>query len=287
MKRACSFALILSLVSVGDAVASPWVKAPGTGYAKVSGSTFSTNQVVDASGQSTQTPWQYTNHSVTTYFDVGVAPRVGLNLTLPFHIADNSYESLVYQRSGLGDLGLGLSFAILEGRCPLTAAVGGSIPLYDGVIPSDAEIAGATGGSNPAERYLPALGDGAYELTPGLAVGCSFYPVPGWATAKVSYQARSNGFGDGIRGSFGTGAFVLPERLAIMVGVDTVQRFDATAERPTKSYLSAHVAALVRVGWGFSVEGNISHIPGGVFVAKGTTYGLGISYDGRLFPDPY
>lgn len=288
MTSARSIALF-SLLTLTPALADagPWVKEPGKAYIKVSASTFSTDQVVDANGESTTTPWIYTNHSVTTFLDVGVAPRVGLNLTLPVHIADNTFDALTFQRSGLGDLGLGINVAVLTGRCPLSAQIGGSIPLYDGIIPSDAELAGATGGSDPSQRYLPMLGDGAYELHPGLAIGCSFYPVPAWATAKVAYSLRSDGFGDGIKSSFGAGGFVWPERLAVVAGVDAVQRFSGEFERPTKSYMSVYAGLLVPIGWGLSAEATIGHIPGGVFVAKGTTYTLGISFDGKLFPSPY
>jgi len=288
MNSARSFALFsMVLLSPSLAQAGPWVKEPGKAYVKVSASTFSTDQVVDANGNHTTTPWTYTNHSVTTFLDVGVAPRVGLNLTVPFHVADNSYESLKYQRSGLGDLGLGINVAALTGRCPLSVEIGGSIPLYDGIIPSDAELTGATGGTDPSQRYLPMLGDGAYEFHPGVSIGCSFYPVPAWATAKISYSLRSDGFGDGIKSGFGAGGFVWPDRVALIAGIDAVQRFSGEFERPTKSYMSVYTGFLVRIGWGFSAEATIGHIPSGVFVAKGTTYSLGISFDGKLFPDPY
>ncbi len=289
MTRARCFALLFNffvLVPAG-AQAGPWVKAPGSAYVKVSGSSFSTDQVIDASGKHTTTPWSYSNQSLTTYMDLGIAPRLGFNLSLPVHMAENSYEALRYQRTGLGDLGLGLNLAVFRGRCPVSLELGASIPLYEGVIPSDAEVSGGSATSDPSERYLPMLGDGAKELHPGVSIGCSLYPIPVWTTAKVAYGLRTNGFGDGVRSSFGVGGFVWADRLAVMGGVDMVQRLSSDHERPTKSYMSVYAGLLAKIGMGFSVETSLSHIPAGVFVAKGTTFNLGISYDGRLFPDPY
>lgn len=288
MKSARSFALIALLGGLSsEATAGPWVKSPGDAYLKVSGSTFSSDQVVDATGADTVTPWLYENQTLTTYLELGIAPRLGLSLNLPYQTASNSYANLVFERAGLADLGLGLSFAAVEGRCPVSVTLGSSIPLYDGVIASDAEIAGMTGGATPQERYTPMLGDGAYELHPGLSAGCSLYPIPAWVTGSLSYSLRSDGFGDGVRSSFGAGGYVWPGRLALVTGVDVVQRFEGEFERPTKSYLSLYSGVLVTLGAGFSLEASLSHIPGGVFVAKGTTYNLGLSYAGRLFPDPF
>lgn len=289
MSRARSFALmsVFLMIAPGGAHGGPWVKGPGKAYVKVSGSSFTTDQVIDASGQHTTTPWTYSNQTLTTYVDVGIAPRLGLNLSLPLHVAENSYEALRYQRTGLGDLGLGLNFAVFSGRCPVSVELGGSIPLYDGVLPSDSEVTGSSASADPSQRYLPMLGDGASEVHPGVSIGCSLYPIPAWTTAKVAYGLRTNGFGDGVRSSFGVGGFVWPDRLAILGGIDTVQRLSPDHERPTKSYMNLYVGLLVKVGMGFSIESSVSTIPAGVFVAKGATYNLGISYDGRLFPDPY
>lgn len=288
MIRARSFALLALLGGwSSEATAGPWVKAPGEAYLKVSGSSFSSDQVVDATGSDAVTPWVYDNQTVSTYLELGLAPRLGLNLNLPYQTASNTYSNLVFKQAGLGDLGVGLNFAAIEGRCPVSLSLNGSIPLYDGVIPSDAEIAGTTGGSTPEERYTPMLGDGAYEIQPGVSAGCSLYPIPVWLTASISYGLRTEGFGDGVRSSFGAGGFVWPGRLALVTGVDVVQRFDNRAERPTKSYLSVYGGLLATLGWGLALEASVSHIPGGVFVAKGSTYNLGLSYTGRLFPDPF
>jgi hypothetical protein len=285
--RLARISLLFVLVFVStDVLAGPWVKPPGEGYLKVSGSTFSSDRVVDVNGVDGTTPWTYSNQSVTTYFDVGIAPRVGLNLSLPFQVSANTYESIRYERSGLGDLGLGVSVALLQQRCPVSLELSGSVPMYEGVIASDAEV-GAVGGSDPSQRYLPMLGDGASEFSPGISAGCSLFPIPAWVTARMSYQLRNNGFGDGIKSSFGVGGYIWPKRVALVGGLDLVQRLNNEAERPTKSYLSAFAGVLVTIGAGFSAEATTSFVPSGAFVSTGTTYSLGISYTGGLFPNPY
>lgn len=286
MHTARAIAVLLSLSVSNVAYAAGWVKAPGDAYVKVSGSTFSTDQVVDADGVSTTTPWTYTNRTITTYLEVGIARDFGLNVSLPFTIADNTYDSFKYERSGLTDLNVGLSYALGKGRCPVAADLSASFPLYDGVVGADAQV-GATGGDDPTQRYLPMLGDGALELAPGLSVGCSLHPIPVWLTARVAYQLRNEGFGDGIKTSFGAGGYIWPKRVALVAGLDVVQRFDGNNERPTKSYLSVYGGALVALGLGLSAEATVSYVPSGVFVATGTTYSLGLSYTGRIFPDPY
>ncbi len=278
--------LFLMVLTSGDALAGPWVKPPGEGYVKVSGSAFSSDNVVDANGVEGTTPWTYSNQSITSYFDIGIAPRVGLNLSVPFQVSANTYESIRYERSGLGDLGFGASVALLQERCPVSLELSGSIPLYDGVIATDAEV-GATGGTDASQRYLPMLGDGGSEFSPGISAGCSLFPIPAWVTARIGYQLRTNGFGDGIKSSFGVGGYVWPKRVALVGGLDIVQRLDDEAERPTKSFISASAGVLVTIGAGFSAEASASLLPSGTFVSTGTTYTIGISYTGRLFPNPY
>ena len=292
MRRALSVraaawaAWMMTALVAAPALAGPWVKEPGEVYAKVSGGVFDSQDIFDVNGQQVSPPFVYSNTGVYTYAEIGLAPRFALALSLPFLMSTNTVQERTrYNRSGFGDLDLVAQGQLYRGACVVSGDMGLRVPLYSGVVPADGEAPGVSG-SGPS-RFLPLLGDGSVDINPGVSVGCSLFPLPGWVTLETALNLRTRGFGSGARAALGVGAFVWPERVALMGRAEVLKRFSAQNERPTKEYLNVGGGVLVRVFDGLALEAVGSALPWGAFLAKGWSVNVGVSYSGRLFDDPF
>lgn len=286
------------LVGVGlvaassSAQAGPWVPEPGEGYAKLSAEYFDATGVYDQQGEPRDPNYQYSHRAFRLYTDVGVAPHVGFSASVPFVIGENRRPTddgpARYIKRGFGDLDLELQTGTEFGALALGLAGRVRIPLYDETVSADAPNPLRFTQSELRERrFLPALGDGSVDVTPLAQAGLSLHPLPMWVTASVGPKFRFQGFGDGLQYAVGAGAFAIPDRLAVQTRVSGIQRFSDDNRRPTKSYLQLSGGPLVRLVGPLSFEATASYIPTGAFVSKGWSVSAGVSYDGRIFPDPF
>lgn len=270
------------------ASAGPWVKAPGSVYAKVAGGLFSSDKAFDRQGDLVEPEYVYSHQAVSTYAEIGVLPSVALQFSVPFLSSTNELnERTRYKRWGAGDLDVGLQFGLMDGPCAVSIAPGMRLPLYEGTVGTDATASTMGQGETGVARYTPALGDGSVDLVTTGAVGCSLYPVPAWVTARGGPRIRLEGFGDGVDYAVDGGVFVWPERLAVTARVGGVQRLRNGNERPTKSYLTVGGGVILNVWKGFALEGDASYIPVGAFVSQGWSASVGLSFTGEVFSNPY
>ncbi|MFB6373691.1 MAG: hypothetical protein ABEN55_11430 [Bradymonadaceae bacterium] len=273
------------VVGAEGAVAGPWVKSPGKSYLKISGELFDSGRTFDVEGQAMEAMPAYSHIGVRSYGEVGIVPRISLGWSLPFLIATNTLEDgRSFRRLGLGDLDLRADVQIVDGTCAVAGELEARIPLYGETVGVGDQATASMNGSD-AERYRPILGDGSHELAPGLAAGCGF--GIGWARASAGPRFRFDGFGDGIDWSVGAGAYLWPDRLALQIGASGLERFTAHDPRPTKRFASARAGLLVNVAAGIAIEGGAGYTFDGAFVAAGWSGAVGVSYPGRLFPDPF
>ncbi len=277
-------AALACTISSAGAAAGPWIKGPGEGYVKVSGGAFDSQQIFDVDGTLVDPPFIYSNRAIYTYAEVGLLPELGLAFSLPVLFSTNAVgERLRYNNSGPGDLDVALQGQAYRGdACAASGQVGLRVPLYDGIVPSnnDAALPGIA-----EDSFIPLLGDGSVDINPGVALGCSLYPIPGWVTLDADLNLRTRGFSSGVRAALGAGIFVWPERIAITARAEVLRRFSDDSERPTKQYISVGggLIGLIYGGWG--VEASASYLPEGAFIARGLNVMVGISYNGRLFPN--
>lgn len=290
MKRFVTYAALLILaatLSPTAATAGPWVKEPGKTYLKVAGEVFSGGKTYDLEGQKTDPAYDYSHRALRLYGELGILPRIGFGFSLPVLHARNVVDRTKYAKSGLGDLDLWLGVQIHRDPCAVSGKFRTRVPLYDDILSSDAEPSVRSPGAAGQARYMPALGDGSIDLAPTLAAGCPIPGVGGWVSAEVGPRFRLNGFGHGIEYAADVGAFVWPERLAITARVGGIQTLSQENERPTKSYLSIYGGLYLLIWEGLGLEAGASTIPTGRFVASGWSATAGISYDGRLFANPF
>jgi hypothetical protein len=282
-------ALALATLAPAPAAAGPWVKAPGKSYLKISGSTFSSDQMFDLSGNLVDTGFTASHTALRVYGEVGIYPSVALNFGTAFYSSTNELnERTRYNRWGPGDLDFNVQVALMSGgACVASVAPGVRLPLYEGTVSAESGVSAVDMGSAGIQRYTPALGDGSVDLVAVGAFGCSLYPVPGWFGVQAGPRIRLNGFGDGVNYAADAGIFVWPERLALTVRAGGIQALTSDNERPTKSYLTVGGGVILNIYAGFALEATASYIPFGEFVSKGWNAGIGLSYTGSVFANPY
>ncbi|MEM1347640.1 MAG: hypothetical protein AAGI01_03725 [Myxococcota bacterium] len=289
---AASLSLLAALfLTPAVAEAGPWVKSTGELYGKVAVSTFSSADVFDLDGELFDPGFTYSNQTYALYAEAGLTKRLALNVNLPVILSVNELSERVRVRNnGLGDLDVSLQAQLYDrGRCPVSARLTARAPLYPGIV-SDGATPGTTGAEpepgDPqglAVRFAPALGDGSYDITPAVSFGCGLSPVPGWFGVEVGPNIRLRGFGDGFVYSGDVGVFVWPRRVAVTGRVAGQQRFRSEHERPTKYFVSFAGGLIVNIARGFALEATATWVPIGGFVARGWTYGAGVSFNGRIF----
>lgn len=273
------------LVVSPSAEAGPWVETPGNSYLKLSAEYFSSQGTFDIEGRPNTTPPLYAHVGARSYGEVGVAPRVSVGWSLPVVSATNTFDDgATRQRTGLGDFDARVDIQLFRGACAGAAELEARIPLYRGTV-GVGDRATATGGDDSG-RAEPVLGDGSREFAPGLAVGCGF-PLPGWVSASVGPRFRFDGFADGLDWSVDAGGYIIPDRLAVKVAASGRERFATNDPRPTKRYAKASGGLLVGLSERFALEGTAGYTLDGAFVARGWSGAIGVSYRGRLFPNPY
>jgi hypothetical protein len=253
----------------------------------MAGGVFESDKLYDVAGELVELEFTYANRSVGLYTEIGVGADLGVMVSGAFFSAANTLRLTGedFTALGGGDLDVGVQWQAWRGGGCVAAVNGwGRAPMYSGVISADAQVGTVGGGMlTREERYLPALGDGSYDVTVLGAFGCSLHPFPGWVSAEVGPKLRTRGFGSGGQFALDIGAFVIPERLALTFRTDGVWRWRAQNERPTKWYVTVGGGAIIPIAAGFAVELSGAYIPVGAFVAQGWSAGLGVSWSGQLF----
>jgi hypothetical protein len=283
--------LVAVVISPGVAEAGPWVPGFGEAYVKASGSHFNATGVYDRQGNETDPNYEYSHYAARLYLDVGIAPHLGLSATAPFMVSKNTQMTdsgeAKYVKRGMGDLDLALQSGTILGPVALSGVAEFRVPLYSETISADSPTPTAfTEEELDRRRFLPALGDGSNDLTLLAQAGLSLHPVPAWITASIGPKFRFQGFGHGLEYALSAGAFVWPDRLALQTRIGGIKRFSGGNERPTKSYLQISGGPIVRIAGPVSFEATAGYIPTGAFVSRGWSVSAGVSYDGRIFPNP-
>lgn len=277
------------LADLPTAAAGPWTKEPGEAYAKLSVGYFDATGAYDLEGElEADPPYEYSHTAVRLYSEIGVLPHLAFGFSLPFLQSQNTVDTRThYRKSGPGDLDLFVQGGTKFGNCAASLRFRARIPLYAEGVDADSESATVSAGSTGRERYMPVLGDGSVDLAPTGSFGCSFYPVPAWASVEAGPKFRLGGFGHGLEYAVDVGAFVWPNRLALTARLGGVQRFTTDNPMPTKSYLNFSGGLIFKIIDQVGIEATAGFIPTGTFVAKGWNASIGVSYDGRLWPNPF
>jgi hypothetical protein len=134
--------------------AGPWSLAPGEYYTELTGSSFKTRSAFDDMGDRITYPGQLQEREFRSYTELGWKKRMSVVLSLPFlEHTERPSVGAPASINGLGDLGLGLKWALVNG--PTAAAVS----------------FGWEGPSGYNAHLVPAIGDGLQKLSMSLQLG--------------------------------------------------------------------------------------------------------------------
>lgn len=174
--------LFLLLLALSVNAQSGWTKKKGTFFSKLSYNFYSSDQYFNLSGEKLETS-TFRQRGIFLYGEYGLTDKLTLLTSWPAFKA-NSFEttSTVY---GIGDLALGVKYALLQGKFPVAISFTPEIPL----APSDNYAQNKT---NSFEQINLPTGDGEWNFLFNLAASHSFHPVPVYVSAYTTYNKRTS-----------------------------------------------------------------------------------------------
>lgn len=257
------------------AEAGPWTRDRGGVYAKLSSGVFIASTYVDPAGQ-TVDGVEYVGLTNALYAEVGVGPKLQLQVYLPHVIAENRYADTGdrYLSFGGGDAKLGAQWSP---PLPFPAAlrVDVKVPTYDVAEPGD--VGEAT--------LFPALGDGQLDVDLWLSAGGSLDGLPLYGFVEVGHRVRTAQYiGEGDDIAYGD-SFVAYGQLGYTVVGSVIVALNAQAVLPyeddgvTKGYASVGPSVYAPVGGGFALEAYYDANVWARTSSRGQTVIAGVSFN--------
>lgn len=181
--------LLLSSLSASASAQSAFTRAPGSVYAKLGYTYFSSNDYWDLGGVLRDRGERFTQHSLSLYGEVGLVDH--LNAIVSFPALKVNHFANTNRAVGVGDLQIGFKLGTELGRgLKLAAMVIAEFPTGD----SGATVQTETG----ANLILP-TGDGEYNTWTMVALSRSIAPIHGWFNLYFGLNARNSGFANQLQ----------------------------------------------------------------------------------------
>jgi hypothetical protein len=223
---AAAVAVAVSLAFARPSAAAPWGLAPGEFYSELSGSFFSSRSFLRNRDEArTALGGRFEERRISSHNEFGWKKRTTVWLDLPF--VSRSYSSDAggsATSSGLGDIGLGIRYALRTGSVPVALELGWTAPtgsnrfLFPGTLGSGG--LDATSLESQRTRVLgdssTFFGSGLQSLTLGLELGGAagrraFWTLGGaYGTRYLAIAARDDSarYADFLSASAGLGVWV-------------------------------------------------------------------------------
>lgn len=201
-----SLALALASVSlVSSAWASPHVLKPGESYTELTGGVTSADSYFGTDDESTALGAAFEQRTLRSHSELGWKKRASVWLDLP--VVSRTYSADAggsATSTGLGDLGLGMRYAVLRGGMPVSLSLGWTAPMGSNrrLFPGTTGGTGLDGskyGSVPTATGQPFnfFDSGLQSLSAALTIGGSIgsfacYSLgSGYTTRYLTIGARS------------------------------------------------------------------------------------------------
>lgn len=198
------FAFIFSVTTVYGQ--GGWVRPVGHGYARVAAQTVNAKTFYRADG--TKADSAMSVHELSLYGEVGIFDRCMLTTSIPMlRMATYADHDVV---AGIGDVSVGLRYAVLTGEWPVSVGMTADLPTGD----AGALARPDSGGPN---RMAP-LGDGETNLWLSVGASRSFWPTKAYASVDVAYNVRGLTASDVVR-TFDDGRFSDQYRVMLKGGL--------------------------------------------------------------------
>ena len=261
----------LFTLSVQNADAGAWSQPRGHLYAKLSGISYSSDEIFDAMGKRAAMGIdedRFDANQTFLYLEYGLFDRLTLvaKTSAGRLVAENHLVEMTTR--GIGDADLGLKYQLVDK--PLVLASSISLKLPTGYH----------------KEYDPALGTGEIDLEFRLLAARSLYPLPLYVGAETGYRLRGGLFSNQIPYLFEAGASP-HQRLFIKGYVDGVETLSKKRE-------NAGLVGLAQVSEGdltkmglnaaFKIAGSLwidllwERTVTGENVGAGSSVGVGLAY---------
>lgn len=180
MKKLFTFIFIFSTnICFGQ---SGWVKTKNQLYTQLSYSFFASEDYYNISGDLLSTN-KFSQNNINLYAEYGLGNRLAIQVNYTV-LRANSFSSTETVWGG-GDVFVGIQYAILKGKFPLSFTIGPQIPL------GDRELL-AQNNTNPSDQINLPTGDGEWNIWSTLALSHSFHPAPFYASIYSSFNYRTS-----------------------------------------------------------------------------------------------
>lgn len=281
----CSGLVGLGLLAASPALAGPWSKGAGHGYAKVGSATFTSKVVYDTDGVARSSdPYTLRAETLYAYAEVGLTDRLTLIGFVPYVFSTNSHRrGFNFHTFSPGDAMAGLQLGILQGGPVAVAArAEAKIPLYQGGPSIEGRQTRVVPGFERTTTSFPAVGDGQVDLTGWLSVGAGLPVLDGFVSVEGGYRYRSGNVTDAFVLNASGGVF-LPGRYALLM-VNTQRVFSLQVRKGSdeilgKAFWAVGPALILTLWRGLAFEVGADWIfrgqnsAGGVQVLAGLSYG--------------
>lgn len=183
----------------------------GDGYVRFAAQTVNAKTFYRADG--TKADSAMSVHELSLYGEVGIVARCMLTTSVPIlRMATYAGHDVA---AGIGDISVGLRYAVLTGEWPVSAGVTVDLPTGDAGALSRPEDDGPP-------RVAP-IGDGETNLWLNVGVSRSFWPTKAYAMFDVGYNVRGLTASDDIM-NFDGGRYTDQYRIMLKGGYQFIDR---------------------------------------------------------------
>lgn len=270
MRATVAVAVILTALPQA-ARAGAWAQAPGHFYAKLSGISYSADEVYNdmgvkqAMGMDDDT---FDGRQAFLYVEYGLRERLTLVSQFSAGVLTDEDRLVRNETTGTGDLDLGLKYQAIDD--PLVVAPQLSLKIPSGY---DAD-------------HEPAMGTGDIDLEARVLVSKSLYPAPVYAGLDGGYRIRGGDFSNQV--TWGAEIGATPHaRLFVKLAVASSNTLTDDAESLGIVGVSSQVSegdftkvglnAAVALGGGLWLDGLVERIVDGENIGAGMSWGIGLS----------
>lgn len=206
LRRDLLVASVVAFAALDVMAQGGWVRDVGGGYVRAAAQTVNARTFYRADGVKVDSAMSV--HEFMLYGEVGLFDRCMLITSVPMlrfaTYADHSTAM------GMGDVSVGLRYAVMRGDWPVSVGVAVDLPTGDAGALSRSD----TGGPS---RLAP-LGDGETNLWLSVGASRSFWPTKAYASVDVAYNVRGLSASDVVK-TFDNGQFSDQYRVMLKGGL--------------------------------------------------------------------
>ncbi len=219
---------LLLLFVTHSSFAGPWPRKLGSGFVQLGFSTIGYNKIYDDGGEKAPVFADVRDNVLQLFGEVGVTDLLTVGASVPFKFLSVSPSQVPLAptpakltTSGIGDIDIRARYNLLN---------------EEGYVVSAGMLLGIPSGDSKKTSGL-ILGDGEFNVAPGLLLGRSFYPIPAYASVDFAYDFRGSAFSNEFLYNIEFGYGLLESKLYFIL---LLSGKESTSSVPSKAAASAY-----------------------------------------------